>query len=66
MRSISSPFIERPIATSLFAAMIILAGILAFRFLSVSQLPQIEFPTIIVQASLPGASPAMWEQVAAS
>ena len=59
MKSISSPFIERPIATSLFATMIILAGILAFRFLPVSQLPQIEFPTILVQASLPGASPAI-------
>jgi multidrug efflux pump len=59
VKSISSPFIERPIATSLFAAMIILAGILAFRFLSVSQLPQIEFPTILVQASLPGASPVI-------
>ena len=60
MKSISSLFIERPIATSLFTAMIILAGILAFRFLPVSQLPQIEFPTILVQASLPGASPAIF------
>lgn len=59
MKSISFIFIERPIATSLLAILIILAGILAFRFLPVSQLPQIEFPTIIVQASLPGASPAI-------
>jgi hydrophobe/amphiphile efflux-1 (HAE1) family protein len=59
VKSISSPFIERPIATSLFAAMMILAGVLAFRLLPVSQLPQIEFPTILVQASLPGASPVI-------
>lgn len=59
MKSISSPFIERPIATSLFAAIIILTGSLAFRFLPVSQLPQIEFPTILVQSSLPGASPTI-------
>ncbi|BBH53038.1 efflux RND transporter permease subunit [Fluviispira sanaruensis] len=59
MKSISAPFIERPIASSLIALLITLAGILAFRLLPVSQLPQIEFPTILVQASLPGASPAI-------
>ena len=59
MRNLSSPFIEKPIATSLIATLIILSGILAYYFLPVSQLPQIEFPTILVQASLPGASPAI-------
>lgn len=57
MKSLSSPFINRPIATSLIAVLIILVGILAFNLLPVSQLPQIEFPTISVQANLPGASP---------
>ncbi|KAB8033821.1 MMPL family transporter [Fluviispira multicolorata] len=52
-------FIERPIAASLIGLLISLAGILAFNLLPVSQLPQIEFPTIIVQANLPGASPAI-------
>jgi multidrug efflux pump len=57
MSSISEPFIRRPIATSLLAIAIALAGILAFKFLPVSPLPQVEFPTIAVGASLPGASP---------
>ena len=55
--SISEPFIRRPIATSLLVVAIALAGILAFKFLPVSPLPQVEFPTIAVGASLPGASP---------
>ncbi|WP_211363208.1 efflux RND transporter permease subunit [Fluviispira multicolorata] len=59
MKNISSIFIERPIAASLIGLLISLAGILAFNLLPVSQLPQIEFPTIIVQANLPGASPAI-------
>jgi multidrug efflux pump len=57
MSSISEPFIRRPIATSLLVIAIALAGILAFKFLPVSPLPQVEFPTIAVGASLPGASP---------
>jgi len=55
--SLSSPFIKRPIATSLLTAAIALSGIVAFPFLPVSPLPQVDFPTISVQASLPGASP---------
>lgn len=54
---ISTPFIERPIATTLLAMGLALAGILGFNFLPVSALPQIDFPTINVTASLPGASP---------
>ena len=50
-------FIERPIGTTLLAVGIALAGILAYGLMPVSPLPQIEFPTISVQASLPGASP---------
>jgi multidrug efflux pump len=54
---ISKPFIHRPIGTSLLTAAILLAGAIAYRFLPVAPLPQVEFPTIQVQAQLPGASP---------
>src|SRR6476469_9057418 len=55
--SISAPFINRPIATTLLTVAIALAGGLAYKFLPVSPLPQVEFPTISVSAGLPGASP---------
>jgi multidrug efflux pump len=55
--SISSPFIHRPVATTLLTVAIALAGSVAFKYLPVSPLPQIDFPTISVQAQLPGASP---------
>ncbi len=55
--SFSTPFIHRPIATTLLACGLAISGMVAFHFLSVSALPQIEFPTISVQANLPGASP---------
>jgi multidrug efflux pump len=55
--SISAPFIHRPIATTLLTVAIALAGGLAYKFLPVSPLPQVEFPTISVNAGLPGASP---------
>jgi multidrug efflux pump len=55
--NISAPFIKRPIATSLLTVALLLAGTLAFRFLPVAPLPQVEFPVISVSASLPGASP---------
>ncbi|MBF0546975.1 MAG: efflux RND transporter permease subunit [Candidatus Riflebacteria bacterium] len=55
--SISSPFIRRPIATSLLAAAVLLAGILAYTKLPVAPLPHVDFPTIQVNASMPGASP---------
>ena len=55
--SLSSPFIHRPVATVLLTAAIALAGLVAFKLLPVSPLPQIDFPTISVQANLPGASP---------
>jgi multidrug efflux pump len=53
----SAPFIRRPVATSLITIAIALAGMAAFRFLPVSPLPQVDFPTINVSSSLPGASP---------
>lgn len=55
--NLSKPFIYRPIATSLLALGLTIGGIVAFKLLPVSPLPQIDFPTINVQASLPGASP---------
>src|SRR6059058_5454496 len=55
--NISAPFIKRPIGTSLLAAALLMAGALAFNFLPVSPLPQVEFPVIQVSAGLPGASP---------
>ena len=57
--NISSPFIRRPIGTSLLTAAIVLSGIVAYLQLPVAPLPQVDFPTIHVQASLPGASPTI-------
>ncbi|NTV09989.1 MAG: multidrug efflux RND transporter permease subunit [Zoogloea sp.] len=54
---ISANFIRRPVATTLLTLGVILSGIIAFQLLPVSPLPQVDFPTISVQASLPGASP---------
>jgi HAE1 family hydrophobic/amphiphilic exporter-1 len=55
--NISRPFIERPVATTLLMAALLLMGLAAFPFLPVAPLPQIDFPTIVVTAQLPGASP---------
>jgi len=55
--SISTPFIRRPIGTSLLAAALLLSGILAFDFLPVASLPKMDFPVISVGAGLPGADP---------
>ena len=54
---ISAPFIHRPIATTLLMAAVFLVGLVAYPLLPVAPLPQIDFPTIAVAASLPGASP---------
>src|SRR4051794_24188083 len=55
--SISTPFIRRPVATSLLTAAMVLIGLAAYPFLPVAPLPRVDFPTIAVSASLPGASP---------
>ncbi|HEY2865259.1 MAG TPA: multidrug efflux RND transporter permease subunit [Casimicrobiaceae bacterium] len=55
--NLSAPFIARPVATTLLTIGLALAGAAAFRLLPVSPLPQVDFPTISVSASLPGASP---------
>jgi multidrug efflux pump len=54
--SLSEPFIRRPVATTLLTAAVALAGAIGFTVLPVSPLPQVDFPTISVSASLPGAS----------
>ena len=54
---LSAPFVRRPVATTLLTIGLALSGMLAFRLLPVSPLPQIDFPTIQVSANLPGAEP---------
>jgi multidrug efflux pump len=55
--NISAPFINRPVATTLLTIGLALSGVIAFRLLPVAPLPQVDFPTISVTGSLPGASP---------
>jgi hydrophobe/amphiphile efflux-1 (HAE1) family protein len=55
--NISAPFVRRPVATSLLAAALLLAGMAAFFRLPVAPLPRVDFPTLAVSANLPGASP---------
>ena len=55
--NLSAPFVRRPIGTTLLTAGIALAGAVAFFLMPVSQLPQVDYPTVSVQANLPGASP---------
>ena len=55
--SLSSPFIKRPAGTTLLTIAVALAGIIAYFFLPVSPLPEVDFPVVSVSASLPGASP---------
>ena len=58
----STPFIERPVATSLLMVAIVLAGLMGFKFLPLSALPQVDYPTIQVQTLYPGASPEVMAQ----
>src|SRR6186997_3327573 len=55
--SLSTPFIRRPVGTTLLTIAVTLAGALGYTLLPTSPLPQIDFPTIQVSANLPGASP---------
>ncbi len=55
--NISAPFISRPIATTLLAIAVFLSGFVAYRLLPVAPLPRVDFPSISVNAALPGASP---------
>ncbi|WP_273454834.1 efflux RND transporter permease subunit [Nevskia ramosa] len=54
--NISAPFIARPVATTLITLAVALSGVLGYRLLPIASLPQVDFPTISVSASLPGAS----------
>ncbi len=54
---ISTPFIQRPVATTLLTVALGISGVVAYGFLPVAPLPQVDFPSISVNASLPGASP---------
>ncbi len=55
--NLSTPFIHRPVATTLLTVAIALAGIIGFLVLPVAALPEIDYPTIAISATLPGASP---------
>src|SRR5215468_565239 len=55
--SIAAPFIERPVATTLIMLAVLLFGAMGYRSLPVSDLPNVDFPTLQVTAGLPGASP---------
>jgi multidrug efflux pump len=55
--SLSSPFIQRPVGTTLLLIAVALAGIVAYTYLPMAPLPQVDYPTVVVQAGLPGASP---------
>ncbi|GMV50562.1 MAG: Multidrug resistance protein MdtC [Nitrospirae bacterium] len=55
--NLSAPFVRRPVGTMLMTIAVLLVGLVSFRYLPVAALPQVEFPTINVSASLPGASP---------
>jgi multidrug efflux pump len=55
--SISTPFIRRPVATTLLSCGLALVGVVAYFLLPVASMPEVDFPAIVVQASLPGASP---------
>ncbi|CAN5173258.1 MdtB/MuxB family multidrug efflux RND transporter permease subunit [soil metagenome] len=58
----SQPFIQRPVATALFMAAIVLAGLVGFKLLPLSALPQVDYPTIQIQTLYPGASPEVMSQ----
>lgn len=64
--SISEPFIKRPVATTLLTIALGLSGVMAYRFLPVSPLPEVSFPTIMVTAALPGASPEIMASAVAT
>ncbi|WP_248751712.1 efflux RND transporter permease subunit [Pseudomonas sp. MWU15-20650] len=64
--NLSGPFIRRPVATMLLSLAIMLLGGVSFNLLPVSPLPQIDFPVIVVSASLPGASPEVMASTVAT
>ena len=55
--NIAEIFIRRPVMTTLISLAIVMFGLMAYRYLPVNDLPNVDFPTIVVSANLPGASP---------
>src|SRR5919197_5956269 len=55
--NIAEPFIRRPIATALIMSAVLIFGVMGYRLLPINDLPNVDFPTISVSASLPGANP---------
>jgi len=55
--NIAEIFIRRPVMTTLISLAIVMFGLMAYRYLPVNDLPNVDFPTIVVSATLPGASP---------
>ncbi|HLX37044.1 MAG TPA: efflux RND transporter permease subunit, partial [Candidatus Binataceae bacterium] len=55
--NIAETFIRRPVMTTLISLAIVMFGLMAYRYLPVNDLPNVDFPTIVVNANLPGASP---------
>ena len=64
--NISGVFVRRPIATALLMSAILLFGLVAYELLPVAALPNVDFPTIVVTAQLPGASPTVMAETVAS
>ena len=64
--NLSRVFIERPVATTVLVAAIVLFGMIAFRTLPVNDLPNVDFPTISVTAELPGANPEVMASTVAT
>ena len=64
--NISETFIRRPVMTTLVSLAVVIFGVSAYRFLPVSDLPNVDYPTIVVNASLPGASPEMMASAVAT
>ncbi len=58
--NVSAPFIARPVATSLLAFALLIIGLMGYRALPVSSLPQVDFPTIVVSTALPGRARKPW------
>src|ERR1035441_9185202 len=66
MASISEPFIRRPVGTTLLAIGLFLVGVVAYEFLPVASVPNVDFPSIRVNASRPGADPSVMASTVAA
>src|SRR5215470_18026632 len=64
--NLAEPFIRRPVMTTLLSLALIIFGVVAYRQLPVNDLPNVDYPTIVVNADLPGASPEMMASAVAT